>query len=251
MKYTENDHKYALRKSNKVRGINILGGKCMQCGEEDVAVLEFHHPKKNKEEAISQILDRRWSNLELEIKKCKILCSNCHAEEHCQSSGKRNLIKNIMLQKLNVFKCCNCGYVGKNFSSLDFHHIDKNEKSFGISRNAKEINVERLLEESKKCKIICKKCHKKEHFDYRRFNLLKELIFYKVNNHKEKPKEYDKNVIWSLYGSGKKQCEIVKIIGCKSGTLSYIIKNLKKKYGEKNDRHLRTIRKRKKQRRNS
>jgi hypothetical protein len=232
-KYSENDHKYALRKANKIKAINLLGGKCKKCGAQDIFILEFHHENKNKESSISQILDKRFSDFIKEVGKCILLCSNCHAELHCDSLCKskqrcqRSKNKKQILDLLKIKECTICGYVGNNFASLDFHHIDKNKKSFQMSKNLKEMTIGDLMCESKKCVVICKNCHKHTHSDEKRFTSLKELIYYKVKNHKEKPKEYDKEKIWLLYMEGKKQKEISKIIGCPNGTLSASIKRIK------------------------
>jgi len=231
MKYTEQEHKYALRKSNKIRGINLLGGKCIVCGEENIHVLEFHHDEKNKENSISQIVDYRWSILEKEIKKCQLLCSNCHAEYHCNGEGGASKRKIQILKTLKIFKCSKCGYEGKNFSSLDFHHQDPKTKSFKISKRIDRITLEEILSESEKCIIVCKSCHKKEHFDIETFNRLWPLIEYKIQNPKEKPSEYDKDAIWKLYQEKKCLSDICKIIGCKHGTIAYIIKQLRERHG--------------------
>ena len=54
---------------------------CILCGENDVRVLEFdHRDKDTKKFSISQAtrLGRSWFEIEEEIKKCDLLCSNCH-----------------------------------------------------------------------------------------------------------------------------------------------------------------------------
>ena len=50
--------------------------------------LEFHHQEKDKENSISQILDSRFSIFIKEVEKCKVLCSNCHAELHCNGDSE-------------------------------------------------------------------------------------------------------------------------------------------------------------------
>jgi hypothetical protein len=58
---------------------------CSKCGENDHACLEFHHrDPSQKEIEISKAVSYVWSDerLEEEIKKCDILCSNCHRKLH-------------------------------------------------------------------------------------------------------------------------------------------------------------------------
>ena len=57
---------------------------CKFCRERNPICLEFHHkdPKK-KEFTISKVkTTKNKENILLEIKKCIILCSNCHKKEH-------------------------------------------------------------------------------------------------------------------------------------------------------------------------
>jgi DNA-binding MarR family transcriptional regulator len=68
-----------------LRGINLLGGKCFNCGNNDVAVLEFHHKDpltKTKEVSILCRLTSNWQVIQQEILKCELLCCNCHKIKH-------------------------------------------------------------------------------------------------------------------------------------------------------------------------
>jgi len=58
--------------------------KCNQCGLKHPAIIDFHHKEKNKEKAISQMVCDGYSisRIKQEIKKCDILCSNCHRIIH-------------------------------------------------------------------------------------------------------------------------------------------------------------------------
>jgi len=251
MQYTENDQRYALRKANKIRAINLLGGKCKICGAKNILFLEFHHNKGAKEDSISQILDNRWSDFKKEVSKCTLLCSNCHAELHCTKPEKGGSWKNKnkILNILGINKCQKCGYHGKNFASLDFHHIVTKSKKFSISKNFGIESVDDLLKEIKKCRAICKNCHKLEHFDLEKFNIFKKLIYYKVLNPKEKTKPLNRFVVWKLHKEGKKQKEIAehcKINYNNAGTISYILKTIKEqirsgKLKEKNNELIRCI----------
>lgn len=57
-------------------------------------------------------------------------------------------------------KCVICGY-NKCSRSMDFHHLDPNEKNFGISGSTKSIS--KLKKEVDKCILVCKNCHGEIH----------------------------------------------------------------------------------------
>ena len=64
---------------------------CETCGNSHIACLQFHHtdPKK-KEVEVVYAAKRGWSKerIEVEIKKCKVLCANCHAILHWEERQK-------------------------------------------------------------------------------------------------------------------------------------------------------------------
>ena len=53
-------------------------------------------------------------------------------------------------------KCQLCGY-NKSIRALQFHHIDPNEKDFGISGGTK--SFEKMKPELDKCILVCSNCH--------------------------------------------------------------------------------------------
>ncbi len=58
--------------------------ECQKCGEKDVIVLEFHHINpETKFKSISELVNKNydWDVIEKEIRKCQILCCNCHRRE--------------------------------------------------------------------------------------------------------------------------------------------------------------------------
>jgi hypothetical protein len=62
-----------------------MGGKCMICGYEKCQrALSFHHldPSKKEFDLPSKGLTRSWKRIEEEIKKCVLVCANCHMEIH-------------------------------------------------------------------------------------------------------------------------------------------------------------------------
>ena len=70
----------------KLKLVEIKGGKCEKCGyNKNLSALEFHHinPSDKKFQLDSRHLSNtKWETILLEAKKCKLLCSNCHKEEH-------------------------------------------------------------------------------------------------------------------------------------------------------------------------
>lgn len=59
--------------------------------------------------------------------------------------------------------CCKCGYKS-NAVALDFHHIDTYTKDANIARLINSSwSIEKILQEVKKCVVICANCHRVEH----------------------------------------------------------------------------------------
>jgi len=61
------------------------GNKCIVCGYNKCQrALSFHHLDQTKKKFAlsSRGLTRSWKKIEDEIKKCVLVCANCHAEIH-------------------------------------------------------------------------------------------------------------------------------------------------------------------------
>lgn len=57
--------------------------KCSKCDENHISCLEFHHLNPNeKDMEISNMIGYSKERLERELKKCIVLCSNCHRKLH-------------------------------------------------------------------------------------------------------------------------------------------------------------------------
>ena len=57
---------------------------CERCGQSDYRCLEFHHPEGRKESNLSvgSMINHRKETLLEEMKRCQILCANCHKIIH-------------------------------------------------------------------------------------------------------------------------------------------------------------------------
>ena len=71
-------------RSRKKKAIELMGGKCGRCGYcRNYSALEFHHLDPSQKDFDFNVGRRRsWDKLVVELKKCVLLCSNCHREEH-------------------------------------------------------------------------------------------------------------------------------------------------------------------------
>lgn len=79
-----NSIRLKIHQQNKIKSINYKGGKCENCGYcKCIAALTFHHlDPSEKEFNISRFMGANFEKLKVELDKCKLLCSNCHIEEH-------------------------------------------------------------------------------------------------------------------------------------------------------------------------
>ncbi len=71
-------------RKNKQRARKLMGGKCWHCGYEKYQVaLGFHHLNPSeKDTAFHCSRFWKWVRLLAEIKKCALLCANCHSAVH-------------------------------------------------------------------------------------------------------------------------------------------------------------------------
>jgi hypothetical protein len=85
--------------------------------------------------------------------------------KHSNKSNKIYILlrKDRFHQFLDLFRskgCCICGEKSK--CCLDFHHLDPKTKKNDISDMSNR-NIDKVIEEIKKCVCVCKNCHRKIH----------------------------------------------------------------------------------------
>jgi len=97
--YQENKKSSAENKQRyrKERAIWFLELKrqlsCVECGESHPACIEFHHNDETKKfKKISDMVHEPYNEERIldEIKKCKILCGNCHKKHHWKTRTDRH-----------------------------------------------------------------------------------------------------------------------------------------------------------------
>lgn len=77
-----------------------------------------------------------------------------------------NFTKNRKNNLIQIFgsKCCLCGF-NKWQEALEFHHVNPEEKEFGLSSNVMK-SIDKQISEARKCILVCSNCHKGIHANY-------------------------------------------------------------------------------------
>ena len=144
---------------------------CQRCGVSDPSVLDFHHPNpEQKEMAVGTMVTYGYGkeNLEAEMAKCVVLCSNCHRKEHYEvpegtSSRREQLQRWLYKYKQSQDGCSRCG--ASDPRSLVFHHVD-GEKQATIAKMVSDGRTRgEIRAEIERCVLLCSNCHRREHFD--------------------------------------------------------------------------------------
>lgn len=75
----------------KAAAIKLLGGKCQKCGwHGNQAALQFHHKNPDEKDfIIGNAANKNWEYIEEEVKKCILLCANCHMVEHSTKNDEK------------------------------------------------------------------------------------------------------------------------------------------------------------------
>ncbi len=74
---------------------------------------------------------------------------------------RRKLIRKMSVEYKGN-KCVICGY-NKCDRALEFHHLNPNEKDFGISAKGYTRSWEKVKNELDKCMMLCANCHREIH----------------------------------------------------------------------------------------
>lgn len=85
---TERNRRVA--RENQVRLVEYLQQHpCVDCGEDDVVVLDLDHVREDKHGAVSMMAGQgySWSRIEKEIAKCDVRCANCHRRRTARQLG--------------------------------------------------------------------------------------------------------------------------------------------------------------------
>lgn len=114
-------------------------------------------------------------NMEIKIKECKKhgateYSINSQNKWICNQCRIENVIKHRQKRRQQAIEymggCCqDCGY-NKCYGALQFHHLNPSEKDKDFyNKQFKNISWSRMIEELKKCVLLCANCHCERHSD--------------------------------------------------------------------------------------
>lgn len=83
-------------------------------------------------------------------------------EKYRKWQDKARLERKAKLVEMLGGKCQRCGY-DKCLAALSFHHRDPTEKKFALSVKGLCHKWDDIVEEAKKCDLLCMNCHAEEH----------------------------------------------------------------------------------------
>lgn len=93
---------------------------------------------------------------------CKNIVIN-QSHQSYQAQQARGRKRKLELISIKGEQCERCGYK-KNYSALEFHHVDPSSKNFQLDlRSLSNRKWEVVLEEAQKCVLLCSNCHAEEH----------------------------------------------------------------------------------------
>lgn len=139
-------------------------GPCVDCGEEDIRILEFDH--REPENKICNVGScGSEQTMIIEAEKCEMRCCICHRRRTKQqfkygTSNKPGLLY-INRRKIEIGGCVLCGWFDENLlEALHFDHIDRSTKLCNVSELSSYTNFELIDAEIAKTRLLCAKCDK-------------------------------------------------------------------------------------------
>jgi hypothetical protein len=191
---TANNRRYRARNRGRVREY-LAASKCVDCGIDEFAVLEFDHREPHHKAADISSLARwagSWQAVLAEIAKCDVVCANCHRRRTAKQFGWRKLIgfngielpilpkrgtadyeriKSVrsrlarryrnglyIFNYLREHPCVLCGE--DDPVVLDFDHL--HDKTREVTLIAIMSGMANLRAEMAKCRVLCANCHRRE-----------------------------------------------------------------------------------------
>lgn len=92
-----NDYAVERTRKQKLKIVDYMGGSCNLCGFNAwVSALEVHHLEpETKDPLFGSFTSWKWSRIIEELKRCVLLCSNCHAGVHTNNVKITDIDRNV------------------------------------------------------------------------------------------------------------------------------------------------------------
>lgn len=167
------------RSTTKQRMVESMGGKCQCCGYNNCSdALAFHHLNPDEKDlgfSAIRANPKSWDKIVNELKKCILVCHNCHSEIHANVRelpksfsqfdekysdykliGKFNECEICKKLKPIQNKFCSKKCAQKNSRKVDWDNIDILDllSKFSISELEKKLNVSNAAIYKRRNKIL-------------------------------------------------------------------------------------------------
>lgn len=86
-------------------------------------------------------------------------------ERHRQGRLRRRKAKQRQLYEMFDNKCQDCGTTEEREGFFEFHHLDPQQKDREVGSMLNSASFDKVLEEVKKCAMLCPNCHKRRHLE--------------------------------------------------------------------------------------
>ena len=80
-----------------------------------------------------------------------------------RQSKRREDFNKFYYDYKSKLSCEICGF--SHPASLDFHHLNPDEKEFSINETRNYTSISKFLSEIKKCIVLCANCHRMHHYN--------------------------------------------------------------------------------------
>jgi hypothetical protein len=164
------------RRAQRLVRTHLAAHPCVDCGETDTTVLEFDHLGRKRGD-VSALAASGLSvgALREEIKRCEVVCANCHRRRTARRNGSwrlrpyelerkgsllRTRARNLAFVRdlLLASACVDCGI--KDLLVLEFDHMGAKEASISdLVRNG--CGMARIQAEIDRCEVRCANCHRR------------------------------------------------------------------------------------------
>lgn len=138
---------------------------CSKCDIKAPTCLDFHHSDADtKTMAVGRMVTFGYGKdaLRDEIRKCRVLCANCHRKLH-YVPPERERKRWVHAQKRESGGCDRCEE--RDPACLDFHHTTDRKEATVARLISDDYSRDRIRAEIERCQVLCANCHRTEHHE--------------------------------------------------------------------------------------